>query len=787
MRMLRELFVNFKRFKVAGLLNVMGLSVAFAAFTVITIQLVFQNGYDRFHKNSDQIFRAELLYPMTLEYSAFGPIPIGSLMKEQCPLIDDYFIFSNGPEQVVQLRNTDGSVDKFKVRIERTTASFVDVLDLKIKEGDGKQALSEPGMMMIPRSLADKWFGHVSAIGKQIYLADGNAATVAAVYENIPANSIFKNNCYTRFEETEEWGDWGGNIFLLANRNDRGALQQAVNQVKIETLDQIFEGLQKKDQMMKEGKSYLRISPLTGIFYDNTTIYDPSDKGNRRTTGIMFAIGILIIVIAGINFVNFSMSLAPTRMKGINTQKVLGATVLSLRIKLMGEAVFYSFAAFLISVGLLQLFSLTGFAELFPVSLQPLDHLLLLCKIGGFSVLLGIVAGIYPAFYITSFEPALVLKGSFVMTPKGIRLRNTLMAIQFTISIILITCTLLMNIQYRFMQNYSLGYHTENIGYLSMSKSLNANRDALINEMTSVPGVMDYTFSDFVPGRDQSSAIGTHLDGEGIRLDIWTVYKNFLDFFGMPLVKGDNFSQSELSEVQIVMNETAVKMQPVLDRYFGRIIPNSLDSGRFVGVARDVHYLSLRKPIEPLAIISSPDKKYTFMFLKLSGNNMVNTVDQIRKVYDRLSADGIFEFRFLDESIQHSYESEKRLMEVVSLMGGIAIVLALVGVYGLIIFNAQYKRKEIGIRKVNGATEKQIMILLNRSFFRLLLLSFIIACPLAWYGISLWLEGFSYKADIHWWIFVIAGLITLVIALLTVSWQSWKAATENPVKSLKTE
>lgn len=787
MRTLREFLMNFKRFKVAGLLNVIGLSVAFAAFAIIAIQLVFQEGYDRSYKNADRIFRAELLYPMTLEYSAFGPIPIGNLMKTQCPLVDDYFIFSNGPEQVVQLRNADGSVDKFKVRIERATESFPEVLGLTVLEGDAKQALSEPGMLLVPKSIARKWFDNESAVGKQIYFAEHETVKVAAVYEDLPANSIFKNNCYTRFVETEEWGDWSGNIFLLAKKNDREGLQQAVNQVKIETLDQIFEGLQKKEQMLKEGKSYLRISPLTGIFYDNTTIYDPSDKGSRKTTAIMFAVGILIIVIAGINFLNFSMSLAPTRMKGINTQKVLGATVASLRIKLIGEAVFYSFAAFLISVGLLQLFSMTALAHLFAVPLFPAGHLLLIGGIGLLSIVLGILAGIYPAFYVTSFEPALVLKGSFVMTPKGIRLRNTLMAFQFTISIVLITCTLLMNSQYRFMQNYSLGYHTENIGYLSMSESLNANRDALISEMNSIPGVTDYTFSDFIPGRDQSSAIGTQLDGEGIRLDIWPVYKNFLDFFGMQLTKGDNFSQSELNEVQIVMNESAVKMQPVLDRYFGRIIPNSLDSGRFVGVARDVHYLSLRRPIEPLAIISSPGRKYTIMFLKLSGNDIINTVDQIRKVHNNLSSDGIFEFQFLDESLQHSYEAEKRLMAVVSLMGGIAIILALVGVYGLVIFNAQYKRKEIGIRKVNGATEKQIMVLLNRSFFRLLLISFVIACPLSWYSIDLWLEGFSYKTDIHWWIFVVAGVITLAITLLTISWQSWKAAAENPVKSLKSE
>ena len=481
------------------------------------------------------------------------------------------------------------------------------------------------------------------------------------------------------------------------------------------------------------------------------------------------------------------MSLAPTRMKSINTQKVLGATAFVLRLKLVGEAVTYTVIAFLVSIVLLQLFALSGFANLFSMSLAPANHWDIIGGIGILSVFLGIFAGLYPAFYITSFEPAMVLRGSFVMTPKGIRLRNSLMTFQFIISIVLITCTLLMGAQYRYMQNYSLGFRTENIGWLKLDKDLKTNQEALISEMTSVPGVMDYTFSDYVPGEDLMSSAGTEIDGEAVQLDKWYVYKNFMNFFGINLIRGDHFSQSDLAEEQIILNETAVKKQPVLERYFGRNLPDMIFEGRFIGVAHDVHYMSLRKAVGPLAIICRDSLRYDYMFLKVAGGNLPVTMDKIKAVYERLSPSGMFEFEFLDQSLQQSYEGEKRLMQVISLMGGIAIVLALVGVYGLVIFNAQYKRKEIGVRKVNGATESQIMLLLNRNFFRLLLLSFSIACPVAWYIMSRWLEGFSYKTPLHWWIFLLAGVITLLIALFTVSWQSWKAATENPVKALKSE
>ena len=788
MKVIREFWVNFRRFKIAGILNVVGLSVAFTAFAVIVIQLVFQNGYDRFRPDADKIFRVELLFPMSLQYCASGPSPIGGMLKDQSPLVEDYFVMADDQKDIFLLKKPDGSSDKFKEMCGNATAGFADVLGIEILEGDARQALTEPDMLLIPQSVARKWFGPEPAVGKHIFRnGKGKDVTIAAVYKDMPKNSVFKNNCYTRFVEEENWGDWSGQIYIKAATSDRNVLQQQVNALEIATLDQIFEGLHKKEQVEKEGKSYLRVSPLTGIFYDNTVIYDASDKGDRRNAVVMVAIGLLIILIAGINFINFSMSLAPTRMKSINTQKVLGAVAATLRLKLVAEAVTYTVIAFMVSIGLLQLFAISGFSNLFSVSLIPVDHWEIMGGIGLLAMLLGIFAGLYPAFYVTSFEPAMVLRGSFVMTPKGIRLRNGLMAFQFVISIVLITCTLLMGAQYRYMQDYSLGFQTENIGWLKLDRDLMANQETLISEMTAVPGVTDYTFSDYVPGEDLVSSAGTEIDGEAVQLDSWIVYKNFMDFFGIGLIKGENFSQSDLSERQIILNETAVKKQPVLERYLERSFPSPTFKGRFVGVAHDVHYMSLRKAVGPLAIICQNEPGYEYMFLKLSGHSFSVTIEKIKEIYERLSPSGIFEFEFLDQSLQQSYEAEKRLMQVISLMGSIAIILALVGVYGLIVFNAQYKRKEISVRKVNGATESQIMLLLNRNFFRLLILSFIIACPIAWYVISRWLESFNYKTPIHWWIFLLAGVITLGIVLITVSWQSWKAATENPVKALKSE
>lgn len=788
MRILRELITNFKRFKTAGILNVVGLAVAFAAFAVIVVQLSFQDGYDKFRPEADHLFRVEMLYPISVEYCAAGPLPVGKLLKTQCAGVKDYFVSGTGERKTFVLEDETGERRIFKESLTTATSSFAGMLGMEIMEGDARQALAEPGKLMISGSIARKWFGGETAVGRQVEM-DKAKYMVAAVYRDMPANSIFKNCCYTRLEETDDWNSWGVQTFVSMTGTDRKIVQQQIGTVKVDPIDQIFEFLHKKEQKEKEGKSYLRVTPLTDIFYDRTAIYDFVDKGDRRSAAVLLGVGILIILIAGINFLNFSISLAPTRMKAINTRKVLGATATGLRVRLAGEAVVYTLVAFVLSMGLMWIFSFTPLASLFVVSLSPAENLSLVAAVGGLAVLLGGLAGLYPAFYLTSFEPALVLKGSFVMTPKGIRLRNGLMAFQFVISIVLITCTLLMAKQYRFMQNFSVGYDTENVGGLALYGQHSGSRDALTDAMMAVPGVIDYTFADYVPGQDMMSGSGSELEGEAVNFDIWSVYKNFLRFFNIPLQKGQDFSDSDLTDWQIIVNETGMKKQPVLERYFEKNLPaGTLGGGRLIGVAGDVHYLSLRKPIGTLAIVCEPHKEnYNHMFLKLVGGNMAEIRKNVEQAYKKLFPGDVFEFQFLDTTLQQSYEAERRLMEVISLMGGIAIVLALVGVYGLIIFNAQYKRKEIGVRKVNGATERQIMLLLNRNFFRLLAVSFIIACPLAWYAMSRWLEGFSYKTPIHWWIFLLAGLITLAIALLTISWQSWKAATENPVKALKTE
>lgn len=791
MEILKELLLNFRTFRSASWLNIVGLAVAFTAFMIIVIQVEFERGYDKSYKNTDHIFRIETLYPVALQYCAVSPLPVAELIKQQCPEVDDFFVYKQLGKLAASVEDQAKSVHKFWMDGAQAGVGIIDALGLKILDGDGKKALTSPGMVMLSESLARKWFGSIAVTGKQVKMEgyDKQEYTVGAVYEDLPRNSIFENNCFFPIFNISNWQEgWGAQIFVLAKNSDALRLQESVNRAKFEPLEQIFVGLNKEEQRKKEAKSYLRVSPLAGVYYDTSVVYDTVDKGSEKNTLIMLGIGLLVILIALINFINFSLALAPSRMRVVNIRKVLGAGNQELRIQFIIEAVVYVGMAFLVSVGLLQLFAQTALSGFFTVSLDVKEQLPLIAYMGGGAVIAGIIAGYYPALYVTSNQPAMVLRANFATLPNGIWVRKILTVFQFIISISLIACALLMGEQNRFVRNYSPGFTTDNIGYITLDGSFVENSQAILAEILKLPGVTDFTLSEIIPGADMISAQGVMIEDELIQLNFWSVDHNFTRFFDIHLVQGDTFSRANRNNIQILLNETAVKQFPKLKNYLGRTIPNLSNGNIFVGIANDINYLSLRKPIEPLAMIYNPTSMNArVMFVKLSPEGHAQAIGRIREVFERLAPGTIFEFRFLDQYMQENYEYEQKQAGIVSSLGGLAIILALVGVYGMVVFNAQCRKREIAIRKVNGATGYGMMFLLNKDFLRLLLIAFLIACPLAWYTIVQWLEGFAYRTEVRWWMFLLAGVLTLLIVLITVSWQTWRAACANPVESLKSE
>ncbi len=788
MELFRNLFRYFKSLRFASILNISGLAVALAVFLMIVVQLHFEWGYDRFHPKSDRIFRVEALFPTSLQYSASTPLPLGEILKMQLTGVEDYFILNNWGKMVARVKDGEEWSEKFPVDCMLTSASMVEMLDMRIVEGDAKEALSVTGSFVIPESLARKWFLG-QAVGKQIRIGGDEeyVFTIGAVYQDFPSNSVFANVCYTNRPVSDFWGQWDGQLFVLSETSDIDRLQRGIDALEVEPLKMIYESLQKEEQRRREGKSYLKVVPLTDIYYDDQVIYDILPKGNQKQAFLMLGVGILVIFIALVNFVNFTLSLAPARMRSVNTRKVLGASTEQLRRHFIVEALVYVGVAYVLAMVLIQIAIGCGGEQWSTTSLGLADNWKLYIFAGIGVLIVGGLAGYYPACYVTSFVPALALKGNFVHTPRGVAFRKGLSVFQFTVSVVLIACAILMIRQNRYIGKYALGYETENIGWVKLDQGFARNTNAIINEVRQLPGVVDITFSDFVPGGEMIGGRGIIVEGIPMQFDIWNVHYNFLQFFGVPLLEGDTISVYNQNQSQILLNEGALKKFPVLQRYLGKSCDDIFTWGGnplFIGVTGDVHYLSLHQPIGVLAMIYKPDTPMNTLFFKLASGDQPAVVRQIEGIFDRLAPESLFEFHFLDDTLQQSYEYDHRVTSLVSFLGGLAIFLALVGIYGMVVFQTEYRRKEIAVRKVNGATVSEILFLLNKGMLYQGLAGFIIACPLAYYIMEMWLRNFSYHTDIRIWIFVSAGMIVLSVLLLTVAYQSMKAANANPVREL---
>ncbi len=788
MELFRNLFRYFKSLRFASVLNISGLAVALAVFLIIAIQLHFEWGYDQFHPKSDRIFRVETLFPMSLQYSASTPPPLGAILKMQLTGVEDYFVLSSWGELVARVKNGEEWGEKFSVDCMLTSASMVEMLDMKIVEGDAKEALSVPRSFMIPESLARKWF-QGQAVGKQMRIGRGeeNVFTVGAVYQDFPLNSVFANVCYTFQPLSDSWGQWEGQLFVLSETSDIDRLQKGIDALEVEPLKMIYESLQKEEERQKEGKSYLKVVPLTNIYYDDQVIYDILPKGNQKQAFLMLGVGILVIFIALVNFVNFALSLAPARMRAVNTRKVLGASTGQLKRHFIAEALIYVGVAYLLAMLLVQIVIGCGGEQWLTTSLSPVENWKLYILVGIGVLMIGGLAGYYPACYATSFVPALVLKGNFLHTPRGVAFRKGLSVFQFTVSVVLIACAVLMIRQNRYVGEYALGYETENIGWVKLDQGFARNTNAIIDEVRQLPGVMDITFSDFVPGGEMIRGQGTIVEDTPMQFDIWRVYHNFLQFFGVPLLEGDTISIYNQRQTQVLLNEGALKKFPSLRRNLGKTwndISDLGDNPLFIGVTGDIHYLSLHQPVGALAMVFQPEAPMNTLFFKLAPGDQPATVEQIKGIFDRLAPESLFEFYFLNDTLQQSYEYEHRVTSLVGFLGGLAIFLALVGIYGMVVFQTEYRRKEIAVRKVNGATVNEILFLLNKGVLYQGIIGFLVACPLAYYIMEMWLRNFSYHTDIRIWMFVLAGIIVLLILLLTVAFQSIKAARANPVREL---
>lgn len=773
---MRRIFLDFwcllNRSRGASVLNIAGLSVAFAVFLTILIQVDYEFSYNTSFPDARNIYRLETRSePGELFFSGF-PKPLFEVIRSGIPELSNSCLIGKGfnPENFTVVK-PDGGLDYFETWASYADTNAVRIFGLDIIAGDYRTALTAPGQVLMPQSLAEKYFGKTEAVGKTFWYDGKKELTVAAVYRDVPSNSTFGNVLYSAsFSCGEGWNQWNyDSYYVIPPGTDFSQLDK-----KLHALDGTNDRLKERE---------ILFLPLTDIYFSDIR-HDNEAGGNKAMTRILLLVGGLILVIAGVNFVNFSIAQAPSRIKSLNTQKTFGATNWFLRRCVISEAVLFSLLSLLLGIEWCYLLSQTSLQGMLSASLDPFAHPLLLMYTLGAGLLLGLLAGCYPAFYMTSFSPALVLKGSQALSPRGVFLRNTLVVFQYSVAIVFMIGILFVSRQLEMIKKRPWGIEKEHVVYLKSNRDIHKQKEAFVSELKQNPAVTDVTFAyELIGGMGmQHWGFTAMINGEKKEMycDVCVVAPNYLDFFGIKVLQGDTFVSDRDS--LLIVNETFGKFygfDPM-----GKPLIGDQRVGRVVG---DYNVKPLQQPVRPLLLMVANDWNDQYYYIKINDAARNEAIAHIRKTAHELSPAYGIEVRFLDDHLNSLYRSEERLGSLVNLFGLATVFIALMGVYGLVLFNAKFKAKEIGVRKVNGATDRQMVIFLNRGFLRMIVLSFVIACPLAWYAVSAWLDGFAYKVPLSAGIFLLAGLIILVITLLTVSYQSWKAAGANPVEVLKSE
>lgn len=785
---IRNFFSVLRRFKMATVLNVAGLSVAFAAFIIILIQVDFERSFDRCHPTSGRIFRVDL--DVQGMFGTILPRGFAEAVIHSSPHIKAGAVVTPSFGKSGFYLSIEREGEKFGFREIVTTCSptLPEIFAFPIISGD-IACLNDPEKIMIPASLANKLFGETAVVGKSlkaeeaIWTKKEDHFTIGAVYQDFPGNTQLRNVIYTAIDadymvDNLQSSNWV--CYLLLD--------------DVASASDVAESFNKNSELMKQKKAGdkkdIHLVPLTDIYYMNETQDGGTFRsGNREVSTMLLGIALLIIVVAAINFTNFSTALTPLRIKSINTQKVLGSPDGLLRNALLAEAGVISMIAWFISLFIVYGLNTTQSLPFVEADLSLLSNIPVLALSGVIALLTGLIAGLYPSYYITSFPPALVLKGSFGLSPSGRKLRTVLIGVQFVVSIVLIIASGFVHIQNSFMRQFSLGFDKDQIAIVELNNTMyKQHHEAYKNRLKEYSGIEDVAFAaEKVASKDGYNTNGGEYKGKEYQYFMIMASANFLKVMGIPVVEGRDFSRAdELSDDYSVILNRPLQMNAGMQ--VGDMF-NKYMEARIIGFTGDVKFTSLRGGENNIAFIAcDTEQVMPVSYIRLKAEADIHAaVDHIRSTVKDLDSSYPFDVEFYDGIFNQLYHKEENLRSLVTIFSLLAILISLVGVFGLVVFDTQYRRKEIGVRKVHGATVGEILSMFNKAYLRIVAVCFVIGAPIAWYGVKAWLESFVYKTPIYWWVFVVALFIVVGITLMTVTFQNWKAANTNPVDSLKSE
>ncbi|MFD2035039.1 ABC transporter permease [Belliella marina] len=794
---------NLLKKKAYSLINVIGLGLGITCCFLIFMFVQDELSFDTYHEKSDRIYRlthGELSAEGQAENAGANPYwvwnnaPVGPAIKSYFPEIDKIVQFSGRSD--ILLTDGENSFQEEGVFFMDSTA--FDVFSWKVIKGDPKNALTAPYSMVMTESTAKRYFGNQDPIGKTLKGSESpgrsNAGdfTVTAVIEDVPSNSHFSFNMLlslstfrvSRPAVFDYWGYADFYTYFLVNEN-----------FDLDSFEQKIPGFLASRQ---ENPLYtIKVEKMSDFYLRSDADRQPGQTGSLTNIYVFSVIGIFILIIAMINFMNLSTARSMERAKEVGIRKSVGADRKHLVFQFLGESIIIVFLAMLVSiffvtVAMPLMNSITGKELELSRFISWKTVLSLIITL----FVLGILAGSYPAFILSGFRPVQILKGISVASNSGVNLRKGLVVFQFSLSIILIAGTIIVFTQMNHLLDKNLGFDKEQMLVLEYNydERVNSRSSVLKAELEANPSILSAAFSRSVPGSYFPNA-GTEIENQEGGMTtmgqaIFQVGIDFINHYNMELVAGRSYSREFPSDSTsaLVINEAAAKQYGYAnpEDIIGKKFDQWGRSGEVIGVVKDFNFISLHRNIEPLTL---PFEAYAsrYLSLKIKSDNIQQTVAEVEKVWERIAPHRPFLYSFLDEDFDKQYLSDFKFRKIFSAFSVLAILIASLGLFGLATYTAEIRTKEIGIRKVLGAEVSSIVTLLSMDFIKLVLLAIVIATPVTWFVMNRWLEGFAYKVGISWWIYPMAGIMAIVVAIATIGSQAIRAAMLNPVKSLRSE